>query len=85
MTRSEILNLMNHVLEKRNKTKIIDENQTVREVNFKSLDFPEVALRIETSINEELFFDAATMRNIKTVKDVLDFFESLTGNYRILS
>lgn len=85
MTRSEILNLMNHVLEKRNKTKIIDENQTVREVNFKSLDFSEVALRIETSINEELFFDAATMRNIKTVKDVLDFFESLTGNYRILS
>ena len=81
MTRSEILNLMNHVLEKRNKTKIIDENQTVREVNFKSLDFSEVALRIETSINEELFFDAATMRNIKTVKDVLDFFESLTGNY----
>lgn len=85
MTRSEILNLMNHVLEKRNKAKIIDENQTVREVNFKSLDFSEVALRIETSINEELFFDAATMRNIKTVKDVLDFFESLTGNYRILS
>ena len=66
MTRSEILNLMNHVLEKRNKIKIIDENQTVREVNFKSLDFSEVALRIETSINEELFFDAATMRNIKT-------------------
>lgn len=81
MTRSEILDLMNHVLEKRNKTKIIDENQTVREINFKSLDFSEVALRIETSINEELFFDAATMRNIKTVKDVLDFFESLTGNY----
>lgn len=81
MTRSEILDLMNHVLEKRSKSKIIDENQTVREVNFKSLDFSEVALRIETSINEELFFDAATMRNIKTVKDVLDFFESLTSNY----
>jgi|TARA_R110001592_G_scaffold361686_1_gene673142 acyl carrier protein len=78
MTRSEILEIMNHVMVKRGRTPINDESQSTREVNFRSLDFSEVALRIETKIDRELVFDAATMRRIETVKDVLDFFESVT-------
>ncbi|MGA0543591.1 hypothetical protein [Neotabrizicola sp. VNH66] len=79
MTRSEILDLMNTVLAKRGRASITGEAQTTREANFRSLDFSEVALRIETRIDRELAFDAASMRRIETVKDVLDFFEAATA------
>lgn len=69
---------MNHVMVKRGRPEIVDEQRTVRDVNFRSLDFSEVALRIELEIGRELVFDAATMRRIVTVSDVLDFFESAT-------
>ena len=78
MTRSEILAIMNHVMVKRGHLEISDQTKTTREANFRSLDFSEVALRIETQIGRELVFDAATMRRIETVKDVLDFFEAVT-------
>jgi len=78
MTRSDILDLMNTVLAKRGRPAIASETQTVRDANFRSLDFSEVALRIETAIDRELSFDAASMRRIETVKDVLDFFEGAT-------
>lgn len=80
MTRSEILAIMNHIMVKRGRPEISDETKTTREVNFRSLDFSEVALRVETKIGKELVFDAATMRRIETVKDVLDFFETVTEN-----
>jgi acyl carrier protein len=80
MTRSEILAIMNHTMVKRGRPEISDETKTTREVNFRSLDFSEVALRVETKIGKELVFDAATMRRIETVKDVLDFFEAVTNN-----
>lgn len=78
MTRAEILEIMNHVMVKRGRAAITDESQTTRAANFRSLDFSEVALRLETKIGTELVFDAAAMRRIETVKDVLDFFESVT-------
>jgi acyl carrier protein len=80
MTRSEILAIMNHVMVKRGRPELYDETKTTREVNFRSLDFSEVALRVEAKIGKELVFDAATMRRIETVKDVLDFFEAVTKN-----
>ena len=79
MTRSEILALMNAVMAKRGRPEIAGEAQTTREANFRSLDFSEVALRIETRIGRELAFDAASMRRIETVKDVLDFFQDATA------
>jgi acyl carrier protein len=63
---------------KRGREEIAAETKTTREVNFRSLDFSEVALRVEAKIGKELVFDAATMRQIETVKDVLDFFELVT-------
>ncbi|GAB5388175.1 MAG: hypothetical protein Alpg2KO_11430 [Alphaproteobacteria bacterium] len=78
MKRSEILALMNHVMVKRGRDQLCDETQTTRDANFRSLDFSEVALRIEAEVGRDLVFDAATMRRIETVKDVLDFFESVT-------
>jgi len=78
MERSEILALMNAVMVKRGRPEIAGEDQTTRDANFRSLDFSEVALRIETKIGRELAFDAASMRRIETVKDVLDFFGDAT-------
>lgn len=78
MERTEILSIMNMIMAKKGRTEITDESQNTREVNFRSLDFSETALRIETKIGSELSFDAASMRKIETVKDVLDFFEEAT-------
>lgn len=78
MTRSNILEIINYVMQKRGRSEIVDENVNVRDANFRSLDFSEVALRIENEIDRELIFDAATMRQINTVKDVIDFFETAT-------
>lgn len=78
MERTEILNIMNMIMTKKGRAEITDERQNTRKVNFRSLDFSETALRIETKIGSELSFDAASMRKIETVKDVLDFFEEAT-------
>lgn len=78
MERSEILDLMNVVMTKRGRPLISDEAASTREVNFRSLDFSETALRIEEKIGRELSFDAASMRKIELVRDVLDFFEEAT-------
>lgn len=80
MTRAEILNIMNAIMTRKGRNPITDENQTTRLVNFRSLDFSETALRIESKIGKELSFDAASMRRIETVKDVIDFFEEVTRN-----
>lgn len=79
MERQEILDTMNLVMTNKGREPITDETVATRDANFRSLDFSEVALRIETKLNRELTFDAAAMRNIETVKDVLDFFEKATA------
>ena len=79
MDRAEILQLMNTVLAKRGRALISSETQTTRDAGFRSLDFSETALRIETRIDRELAFDAASMRRIETVADVLDFFVAATA------
>ncbi|QUJ76013.1 hypothetical protein KDD17_13930 [Sulfitobacter albidus] len=78
MERTEILSIMNAIMAKKGRAEITDESQATRDVNFRSLDFSEAALRIEMKIDRELTFDAASMRKIETVKDVLDFFEEAT-------
>lgn len=78
MNRTEILDLMNMVMKKRGREPLSDESQSTREAGFRSLDFSEVALRIEQKVGRELSFDAASMRRIETVKDVIDFFEDVT-------
>ena len=78
MERTEILNIINMIMTKKGRAEITDESQNTREVNFRSLDFSETALRIEFKVGSELSFDAASMRKIETIKDVLDFFEEAT-------
>jgi acyl carrier protein len=75
MQRQEVLALMNRILETQGKPPVRDEAQTTRELGFRSLDFSELALRIELEIGHELNFEAAELRAITTAADVLDFFE----------
>ena len=46
----------------------------MREIGFRSLDFSELALRVEQARGRELDFDAARLRAIERVVDILDFF-----------
>lgn len=77
MERSEVLNLMNRILEKQDKACVQSNEQTLREIGFRSLDFSELALRVEMETGKELNFDASHLRKIETVKDVLEFFEKV--------
>lgn len=79
MQRSDILALMNLALTNKGRPAITSETVSTREANFRSLDFSETALRIEAKLDRELTFDAAAMRQVETVKDVLDFFEKATA------
>ena len=74
MDAGEILDLMNMVVTKRGLPAISDTSMSTRDAKFRSLDFSEVALRIEDKLGKELSFEAADMRRIVTVKDVIDFF-----------
>jgi len=79
MERTEIKALIDNVLQAQGKEPVVNEAQTTRELGFRSLDFSEVALRIELQIGRELNFEAAQLRTITTVADVLDFFEAAVG------
>ncbi|MBM7085966.1 acyl carrier protein [Micromonospora sp. MMS20-R2-29] len=54
-----------------------DDATDLREIGFRSLDFSELALRVEDATGEELNFDAPGLRRIATVGDVLDFLAEL--------
>jgi acyl carrier protein len=80
MERTQIKELMNTILAKLGKAPVGDEAAALRDVGFRSLDFSELALRVERGVGRELNFDAALMRSIATVSDVLNFFEQASKN-----
>jgi len=77
LTRAQVRDLMGEVMKTQGKILPDDETAGLREIGFRSLNFSELALRIEDEIGEELNFDAAGLRRIATVGDVLDFIEQL--------
>jgi acyl carrier protein len=68
---------MADVLAKQGKTLPADDTASLDEIGFRSLDFSELALRVEDEIDDELNFDAPGLREIRTVGDVLDFIDTL--------
>ena len=54
-----------------------DEATGLDTIGFRSLDFSELALRVEDETGTELNFDAPGLRRIETVSDVLDFLQQL--------
>jgi acyl carrier protein len=79
MTRDQVRDWMNTILGKQGKPAIDDDAADLRSIGFRSLDFSELALRVEMTTGNELNFDAAALRGIETVDDVLTFFTEATG------
>ncbi|KUJ49120.1 MULTISPECIES: phosphopantetheine-binding protein [Micromonospora] len=77
LSRARIRDLMGQVLANQGKVLPDDDGADLREIGFRSLDFSELALRVEDETDEELNFDAAGLRRIATVGDVLDFLADL--------
>lgn len=75
MNRKTIKKIFDGIIQNRGGTPSDDETLELRDVGFKSLDFSELALRVEREVGRELNFDAALMRSIRTIDDVLSFFE----------
>jgi len=77
LSRDQLRGLMEQVLAAQGKTLPDDEGANLRQIGFRSLDFSELALRVEDEIDEELNFEAAGLRQIDTVADVLDLIEEI--------
>ena len=77
LSRDAIRTMMAEVLQAQGKTMPASDAANLEEIGFRSLDFSELALRVEDEIGDELNFDAPGLRQIAKVGDVLDFIEQL--------
>lgn len=77
LSRDQVKEMMGEVLRRQDKAMPESEDTELTEIGFRSLDFSELALRVEDEIDEELNFDAPGLRSIRTVADVLDFIDEL--------
>jgi acyl carrier protein len=53
------------------------DDAELRDIGFRSLDFSELALRVEDEVGTELNFEAAGLRRVATVDDVLVLLEDI--------
>ncbi|WP_344152787.1 acyl carrier protein [Kribbella yunnanensis] len=77
VARVRVRELMGEVMTAQGRSLPTDDTAELREIGFRSLDFSELALRVEDELGDELNFDAPGLRRIATVGDVLDFIEQL--------
>ena len=77
LSRDQVRDLMGQVMTAQGKTLPDNDDADLREIGFRSLDFSELALRVEDEVGDELNFDAPGLRQIATVGDVLDFIDRL--------
>lgn len=77
VSREQLRALMSEVLVAQGKTLPDSDGAQLSEIGFRSLDFSELALRVEDEIDDELNFDAAGLRQINTVGDVLDLLTEI--------
>lgn len=77
LERAAVKQMMADVMRKQDKELPDSEETLLDEIGFRSLDFSELALKVEDELDEELNFDAPGLRSIRTIGDVLDFIEEL--------
>jgi acyl carrier protein len=77
LSREQLRALMEQVLTAQGKTLPDGDAADLGEIGFRSLDFSELALRVEDETGDELNFEAAGLRQIVTVGDVLDMLTEL--------
>lgn len=78
MDKQRIEEIMRSILEKQGKSTAFSDQDSLREIGFRSLDFSELALRIEQEQGKPLVFAAARLREIETVEDMIGFFHEST-------
>ena len=74
--RSRVLEVMRQIQSRQRKPGPDREDQSLREIDFRSLDFSELILRLEEAAGRELDLDGVTLRAIRTVGDAVTFFSS---------
>ena len=79
LKRAAVRQMMAEVLAKQGKRLPASDDASLDEIGFRSLDFSELALRVEDEVGDELNFDAPGLRAIRTIGDVLDFIDHLTA------
>ncbi|NNG40191.1 acyl carrier protein [Flexivirga sp. ID2601S] len=77
LSRDQVRTMMGEVLATQGKELPADDSTRLDAIGFRSLDFSELALRVEDELDTELNFDAPELRSIETVSDVLDFVDQL--------
>lgn len=77
MDDGHVLRLMGEILARQGKKADVKPGLTLQEIGFRSLDFSELVLRLEDEAGVEWNFDAAPLRQIATVQDVLEFLRAL--------
>ncbi|MCW2857074.1 MAG: hypothetical protein JWR52_2689 [Marmoricola sp.] len=77
VSREQLRALMGEVLATGGKALPDDDGALLADIGFRSLDFSELALRVEDEIDAELNFEAAGLRQITTIADVLDLLTEI--------
>ncbi len=73
--RTEMMKMMREILARQGAAPEITPESPLDTIGFRSLDFAELALKVEAKAGASLSFDGAAMRSIRTVGDVLEFLE----------
>lgn len=68
-----ILDELRALLARRGRDGAIDADTSLEAIGFRSLDLSELALHVEERLGGELNFEAAGMRRIERVGDVVEF------------
>lgn len=76
LSEAEILDELRAMYARRGDGIAVEPETVLREINFRSLDFSELALRLEERIGGEINFAGTQLRRVETVQDVLDFFRT---------
>lgn len=77
ISRDRVRHLMGVVAANQGHTMPLDDDTTLRDFGFRSLDFSELVLRVEDDLGVELNFEAITQRQVLTIADVLDMIEAM--------
>lgn len=77
LSRDRLRELMGAVLQTQGKDLPPEESTPLADLGFRSLDFSELALRVEDETDQELNFEAAGLREVRSVGDVLDLLGDL--------
>jgi acyl carrier protein len=80
MKRHDVIQILRDMLKRREKPDQFDEDTPLASLGLDSMDFSELAVRVEMQSGRTLVFSAAPIRAVQTVRDILDFMMSALGD-----